>query len=90
MTELFAYRIPDKYLYPHKVVVPFIARVVFEVDEGDVKILEVGLSESAVKFVRTGEQFMNELRATIEAKIKPVSNNKHVSETVMSAIAPHI
>lgn len=90
MTELFAYRIPDKYLAPHKVVVPFIARVAFEVNAGKVNILEVGLSESAVKYVKTGEQFMNEIRAEIEAKVKPVVNNKHVNETVMSAIAPHI
>jgi hypothetical protein len=90
MTELFAYRIPDKFLAPHKVVVPFIARVVFEVNEGDVKILEVGLSESAVKYVQTGEQFMNEIRTEIEAKVKPVVNNGHVNEMVMSAIAPHI
>ena len=90
MTELFAYRIPDKYLTPHKVVVPFIARVAFEVKEDHVKILEVGLSESAVKYVRTGEQFMSDIRTEIEAKIKPVVDNKHVNETVMSAIAPHI
>jgi hypothetical protein len=90
MTELFAYRIPDKFLAPHKVVVPFIARVAFEVKAGKVNILEVGLSESAVKYVKTGEQFMNEIRAEIEAKVKPVVNNKHVNETVMSAIVPHI
>lgn len=90
MTELFAYRIPDKYLAPHKVVVPFIARVAFEVKAGKVNILEVGLSESAVKYVKTGEQFMNEIRAEIEAKVKSVVNNGHVNKTVMSAIAPHI
>jgi hypothetical protein len=37
-----------------------------------------------------GPQLMADIRATIEAKVKPVVNNKHVNETVMSAIAPHI
>jgi hypothetical protein len=87
MTELFAYRIPDKYFAPHKVVVPFIARVAFDVTDGKVKIFEVALSESAVKYVRTGEQFMNDIRSAIETK---VMRNAHVNDTVMSALAPFI
>jgi hypothetical protein len=90
MTELFAYRIPDRYFAPHKVVKPFYARVAYSIVNDIVKIEEVSLSESAVKFVKMGPQLMADIRATIEAKVKPVVNNKHVSETVMSAIAPHI
>jgi hypothetical protein len=90
MTELFAYRIPDRYFAPHKVVKPFYARVAYSIVNDIVKIEEVSLSESAVKFVKMGPQLMADIRATIEAKVKPVVNNKHVNEIVMSAIAPHI
>lgn len=84
---LFAYQIPDKYLAPHKVVVPFIARVAYEIKDNEVKILEVGLSESAVRYVRTGEQFMNEIREAIEKKLK---ENSQVNTTILQALEPFI
>lgn len=87
MTELYAYQIPDKYFAPHKVVVPFIARVAYEIVNGKVKIIEVGMSESALKYVKTGTQFMIDMRKEIESKVLPVCN---VHPTIMSAIAPFI
>jgi len=88
MTQLFAYRIPDKFFAPHKVVKPFFARVTYSIVNDEVKIEEVSFSETAIKYVRMCDQLMADIRATIEGKVKPVSNNIH--PTVMSAIAPYI
>lgn len=90
MTQLFAYRIPDKYFSPHKVVVPFYARVAYSIVKGEVKIDEVTFSESAVKLVRLSTQLMIDIRSAIEEKVKPVVDNPHVDETILDAIAPHI
>jgi hypothetical protein len=84
---LYPYQIPNKYFAPHKVVVPFTARVSYEVVNGKVNILEVGLSESACKYVRMGKPFMDEIRKEIESK---VLDNQHVNQTIMAALAPHI
>ena len=53
MKEPYAYTIPNKYFAPHKVVIPFTARVAYEIENGNIKIIEIGLSESAVKYVKT-------------------------------------
>lgn len=90
MTQLFAYRIPDKYFAPHKVVVPFYARVAYSIVKGEVKIDEVTFSESAVKLVRMSTQLMIDIRSAIEEKVKPVVDNPYVDETILDAIAPHI
>lgn len=84
MTQLFAYRIPDKYFAPHKVVVPFHARVTYSIYKGEVKIEEVSFSESALKYVKMGPQLMNDIREAIEAKANPVH------PIINSALAPFI
>jgi hypothetical protein len=86
MTELFAYRIPDKYFAPHKVVKPFYAKVAYSVSNGAVKIEEVSMSINAMKYVRTSESLTKDIQAAVEKKV----GNSHVNETIMAAIAPHI
>ena len=86
MTELYAFRIPDKYFAPHKVTKPFYAKVAYSVIKGEVKIEEVSLSITAMKYVRMGESLTNDIKAAIEKKV----GNSHVDETIMSALAPHI
>jgi hypothetical protein len=87
--EPYAYTIPNKYFAPHKVIIPFTARVAYEIVNGKIKIIEVGLSESAVKYVKTSPQLVNDIRKEMESKLLPV-RNAHVNETIMAAIAPHI
>lgn len=86
MTELFAYRIPDKYFAPHKVTTPFYAKVAYSVNKGEVKIEEVSLSITAMKYVRTGENLTNDIKAAIELKV----GNSHVDQTILGSIAPYI
>lgn len=86
MTELFAYRIPDKYFAPHKVTKPFYAKVTYSIVKGEVKIEEVSLSITAMKYVRTGENLTNDIKAALELKV----GNSHVDETILNSISAHI
>lgn len=89
MTEPYAYTIPNKYFAPHKVVIPFTARVAYEIENGKIKIIEIGLSESAVKYVKTSPQLVNDIKAEMESKLLPVRNS-HVDETIINAIADYL
>lgn len=86
MTELFAFRIPEKYFAPHKVTKPFYAKVAYSVVNGAAKIEEVSLSITAMKYVRTGEALTSDIEVALEKKL----SNSHVDETVMASIAPFI
>jgi hypothetical protein len=89
MNEPYAYTIPNKYFAPHKVVIPFTARVAYEIENGKIKIIEIGLSESAVKYVKTSPQLVNDIKAEMESKLLPV-RNAHINPTIAAALAPHI
>jgi hypothetical protein len=86
MTELFAFRIPEKYFAPHKVTKPFYAKVAYSVVNGVAKVEEVSLSITAMKYVRTGEGLTTDIEVALEKKLR----NAHVDQTVMAALAPHI
>lgn len=87
MIELFAYRIPDKYFAPHKVVKPFYARVAYTIVNNAVKIEEVSFSESALKFVKMGPQLTQDIREAIEAKLRSMNQ---VHPTILQAHTPFI
>lgn len=87
MNDLFAYRIPDRFFAPHKVVVPFYARVAYKVEGKKVVIEEISLSENCLQYVRQQADMVKDIRKELEKKIK---GNEHVNPTMLAAILPHI
>jgi hypothetical protein len=93
-SQLHAFTIPAKYFPACKIIRPFIARVIYSVKEDQVIIEDVGFSEKCLLHMQAGPSLMQEIRAEIEAAVKKrkefFEGNKHVSEILLSALAPHI
>lgn len=84
--KLYAYRIPDIYFQPHKVVSPFRAKVVYSIVDGKAKIEEVCFHPDTLQYIAG----MSQMKIDIQKKLDKIVGNNHVDETIMSAIAPHI
>lgn len=93
-SQVYAYRIPNKYFPGYKVTSPFHARVVYSVVNNQVIIEDVGFSERCLLHMAGGPAIMQEIRSGIEGAVNKRSDffngNKHVHPTILSAIAPHI
>lgn len=94
-SQIYAFTIPAKYFPACRLVRPFIARVIYSIDKDEqVKIEDVGFSEKCLQHMNAGPSLMQEIRSDIEAAVAKrkefFEGNNQISETLLSAIAPHI
>ncbi|MES2112320.1 MAG: hypothetical protein V4577_26420 [Bacteroidota bacterium] len=92
MTErqIFPYRIPDRFFLPHKVISPFMAKVIYTIHKGQVKIEEVGLSPKCLKYINNTADMITNIEGELMAVMLKHKGLNKINETIARAIAPHI
>ena len=92
MTEnqMYSYEIPDSLFLPHKVLRTFYARVVYNVQDGRVNIVDVGLSIKCLKYINNTEALATKIENEITSKVKKAISLNNLNKTIASAIAPYI
>lgn len=88
MTNTIFYSIPFSFFPGYKVVHPFHAKVKYEFDGKEVKIVDVCLSEECLKRIDV-RGLVDRMKKDI-AELERKKTNSPVHPTIMSAIAPHI
>lgn len=86
----YAYRIPDSFFLPHKVIRTFYARVKYTIEGNYVKIEEVGLSIKCLKYINNPEGLAIKIENELSDKVKKAINLSTINVTIAKAIAPHI
>lgn len=81
-----AYRIPNVYFHPHKIVKPFYAKVLYKIENGNAKIEEVAFHPDCLQYIAG----MSQLKEAIQRKLDVIVGNSHVSNTILGSIAAHI
>lgn len=89
-TQIYAYRIPDKYFLPHTVKRPFYAKVTYVVDKGEVKIKEVGLSMKCLQYINNTAAMKHEMECEFDAAVKKAMSLNGINTTIASVLAPFI
>ncbi len=89
-TQIFSYRIPDKFFLPHKVTIAFYAKVIYSVTNGQHKIEEVGLSLKCLEYINNPAGMKQELENDFEAAIRKAKILSGINQTIAAALAPHI
>lgn len=92
MTErqIFPYRIPDRFFLPHIVKSPFHAKVIYVIDRGVLKIVEVGLSPKCLRYISNTADMMTNIEGELNAIMLKQKGLNKINETIARALAPHI
>ena len=87
---IYAYQIPDSFFLPHKVIRPFIAKVIYKVVKDRPVIEEVGLSPKCLTYINDTAGLMNRIDGELMAAIRKAKSLSNLNTTIAAAIAPHI
>lgn len=92
MTEklIYAYQIPDSFFLPHKVVRPFMAKVIYKVVKGRAVIEEIGLSPKCLTYINNTEALMTRIDGELAGAIAKAKSLNNLNTTIAAALAPHI
>lgn len=92
MTEkqIYAYQIPDSFFLPHKVIRPFMAKVVYKIVKDRPVIEEIGLSPKCLTYINNTEALMTRIDGELMAAIRKAKSLNSLNSTIAGALAPHI
>lgn len=92
MTEnkIYSYRIPDSFFKPHNVIRPFYARVVYNVQDKAVNVVDVGLSIKCLKYINNTEALAVKIENELNAQVKKAINLNNMHPIIAQALAPHV
>jgi hypothetical protein len=92
MTEnqIYSYRIPDSFFKPHYVVRPFYARVVYNVHDKTVNVVDVGLSIKCLRYINDTAGLATKIENELNAQVKKAINLNNMHPIIARALAPHV
>ena len=88
--QIYAYQIPDSFFLPHKVIRPFYAKVTYSLDNGKVKIEEVGLSIKCLTHINDTSALVVKIENELNAQVKKAINLNNIHPIIAQALAPHM
>jgi len=88
--QIYAYQIPDSFFLPHKVIRPFYAKVTYSLDNGKVKIEDVGLSIKCLKYINDTAGLATKIENELNAQLKKAINLNNMHPIIARALAPHV
>jgi len=87
---IYAYRIPDIYFRPHKVIRSFYAKVVYSIEDGKPKIEEIAFSDNCLDYLSGQSLMIQDIRKKLNAVVAGQVNNNNVHPTVLNSMAHFI
>lgn len=81
---IHAYRIPNTYFHPHKVIKPFYAKVLYKIVNGKAVIEEVAFHPDCLEYIAG----VSQLKKDIQCKLDVIVGNSHVPSAIMNALIP--
>lgn len=88
--QIYAYQIPDSFFLPHKVLRPFYAKVTYSLDNGKVKIEEVGLSPKCLTHINDTSALVVKIENELNAQVKKAINLNNMHPIIARALAKHV